>query len=50
MKILLNLEDKYQRFLKISCMTDHKNSQFSNSHIFRTTDPIVLKLVSFCSE
>jgi len=50
MKILLNFEDKYQGFKRISCMTDHKNSQCSNSRIFRTTDPILLKLVSFCSE
>ena len=32
------------------CMTDHKNIQFSNSSVFRTTDLILLKLEPFCSE
>jgi len=44
-KILLNFEAKCQGFQKISCMTDHKNSQFSNSCILGTADQILLRII-----
>jgi len=48
--ILLKFQDKCQGFQKISCATDNKKSQSTNSCIFGTADPILLKLVSFCWE